>query len=82
MSVLGLHWRMRAFYSRGEWGPLSVSTQISVVVAHRLSCLAACGIFLDQGWNPPSSALVGGFLTTCATWEVQELVFTQGLVGG
>ena len=23
----------------------------SVVVAHRLSCPVACGIFLDQGWN-------------------------------
>ena len=26
--------------------------QISVVVAHELSCSAACGIFLDQGSNP------------------------------
>ena len=24
----------------------------SVVVAHRSSCSVACGIFLDQGWNP------------------------------
>ena len=24
----------------------------SVVVAHGLSCSAACGIFPDQGWNP------------------------------
>ena len=24
----------------------------SVVVAHRPSCSAACGIFPDQGWNP------------------------------
>ena len=24
----------------------------SVVVAHRLSCSSACGIFLDQGSNP------------------------------
>ena len=24
----------------------------SVAVAHGLSCSAACGIFLDQGWNP------------------------------
>ena len=27
-------------------------TQISIVVAHRLSCSAACGIFPDQGLNP------------------------------
>ena len=27
----------------------------SVVVVHRLSCSMACGIFLDQGWNPYSS---------------------------
>ena len=33
----------------------------SVVVAHRLSCSEACGIFLDQGSNPWSSALTGGF---------------------
>ena len=23
----------------------------SIAVAHRLSCSAACGVFLDQGWN-------------------------------
>ena len=23
-----------------------------VIMAHELSCPAACGIFLDQGWNP------------------------------
>ena len=32
-------------------------------VAHRLSCSAACGIFLDQGLNP-SPTLAGGFFTT------------------
>ena len=36
----------------------------SVVVAHRLSCSAACGIFSDQGWNPCPPALAGRFLTT------------------
>ena len=36
----------------------------SVVVAHGLSCSVACGIFLDQGSNPVSPALAGGFLTT------------------
>ena len=35
----------------------------SVVVAHGLSCSAACGIFPDQGLNP-CPALAGGFLTT------------------
>ena len=24
----------------------------SAAVAHGLSCFTACGIFLDQGWNP------------------------------
>ena len=33
-----------------------------VVVAHRLSCSAACKIF--QGFEPMSSASAGGFLTT------------------
>ena len=36
----------------------------SVVVASRLSCPMACGNFLDQGSNPMSPALAGGFLTT------------------
>ena len=35
----------------------------SVVVAHRLICPAACGIFLDQSSNC-SPALAGRFLTT------------------
>jgi len=36
----------------------------SVDVAHGLSYPAACGIFLDQGWNPSvTPELAGGFLT-------------------
>ena len=31
---------------------LGLQSAGSVVVAHELSCSAACGIFLDQGWNP------------------------------
>ena len=44
-----------AFAAPGLW-----STG-SVLVAHRLSCSEACGIFPDQGSNPWSSALTGGF---------------------
>ena len=33
---------------------LGLSSAGSVVVAHRLSCSAACGIFSDQGSNPCS----------------------------
>ena len=36
----------------------------SVVVAHRLSCSEACGIFPDQGSNPCPPALADGSLTT------------------
>ena len=36
----------------------------SVVLAHRLSCLAACRIFPDQGSNPCPLHWAGGFLTT------------------
>ena len=32
----------------------------SLVVVHRLSCSKACGIFLDQEWDPVSLALAGG----------------------
>ena len=54
-----------AFFSCGDWGLLSScgtmaslvaehgpwSARVSVVVAHRLSCPTAHGIFLDQGPN-------------------------------
>ena len=33
-------------------GARGLGTQASVVVAHGLSCSAACGIFPDQGSNP------------------------------
>ena len=36
----------------------------AIVVAHGLSCSAAYGIFPDQGSNPVSPALAGGFFTT------------------
>ena len=36
----------------------------SVVVVHRLSCSAACGIFLDQGSNPRPPELAGRFFST------------------
>ena len=36
----------------------------SIVVVHRLSCSAVCGIFLDQGVEPVSPALASGFFTT------------------
>ena len=39
---------------------LVAGTQASVTVAHRCSCLAACGILPDQGSNL-SIALAGGF---------------------
>ena len=35
----------------------------SIVVVHGLSCSTACGIFLDQGSNPMSPVLAGGFFT-------------------
>ena len=36
----------------------------SVIVAHRPSCSAACGILPDQGLEPVSPALAGRFSTT------------------
>ena len=33
-------------------GGQAISMQSSVIVAHRLSCSEACGIFLDQELNP------------------------------
>ena len=63
--MLGIRFCARAFCSCGEQGPLFIAvrgpltvaehrlqTRSSVVVAHRPSCSAACGIFPDQGSNP------------------------------
>ena len=52
--------RHAGFHSCGWWA----LEHSSVVVAHRLSCSVACGIFLDQGSNPVSPALAGRSLTT------------------
>ena len=38
----------------------------SLVVVHGLSCSAACGIFPDQGIEPVSPALAGGFLSVAS----------------
>ena len=67
MAVLGLRLCARAPFSCGKRGPLLIAVRGpltvtaslvvehrcsgSVVVAHGLSCSAACGIFPDQGSN-------------------------------
>ena len=59
--------RHAGFSSCGTWAQqlwLAGSRGQAVVVAHGLSCSAACGIFLDQGSNPCPLHLAGGFLTT------------------
>ena len=43
--------RCTGFSSCGVWAQ-QLWLAVSVVVAHRLSCSVACGIFLDQGSNP------------------------------
>ena len=40
------------------------SKRAPIVVAFELSGPVACGVFLDQGWNPRSPALAGRFFTT------------------
>ena len=65
MAALGLRFCARAFSSCSERGPLFTAVRGPfplrstgsrraglVVVAHGLSCSAACGIFPDQGSNP------------------------------
>ena len=44
-------------------GSVVAAPELSVVVAHGLSCSAACGIFLDEESNS-SSVLVGFFFFT------------------
>ena len=59
-TALGLHCCVPAFSSCSEWGLLSNCSAlaychfhgtISLVVADRLSCPLACGIFLEKGLN-------------------------------
>ena len=45
----------------GAW---ALGTQASAVVAHRLSCSAACGIFPRPGIEHVFPALAGRFLST------------------
>lgn len=58
--MLGLHCCAQTFSSFDEWGLLfSCSGLASLAgehrpqgfVAHGPSCIPACGVFLDQGWN-------------------------------
>ena len=42
----------------------TLGAQVSIVEIHWLSCSTARGIFLDQGSNSTSPALVGRFLAT------------------
>ena len=46
----------------------------SEIMAHGLSCSAACGIFLDQGLNL-SPALAGRFLTTAPPGKYHSILF-------
>ena len=47
-----------------------------MVVVHGLSCSEACGILPDQGSNPVSLALAGGFFTTEPPGKSCSFVFT------
>lgn len=49
--------------------PGSKSTGSVVLRMHRLSCSVACGALPDQGIEPVSPALAGGFFTTRVTGE-------------
>ena len=69
LAALGLRCCAQAFSSCSERGYPSLrctgSRARPSVVVHGLSCSTACGIFPDQGSNPPvSPAMADGFLTT------------------
>ena len=64
-TYLWLHWVLIALCGLFSCcGAQALGMQTSVVVVHGHCCPAACGIFLDQGSNPVSPALAGGFFTT------------------
>ena len=54
LAAWGLRCSVRASHCGGFscCGARALGTWASVVVAHGLSCSAACGIFPDQGSNP------------------------------
>ena len=56
--------RARAPGAGAQYLWLAGSRAQAQVVAHRLSCSAACGIFPRPGLEPMSPALAGEFLTT------------------
>ena len=61
LSGVRAPWRWRvgsAVVALGLWSARSV------VMPHRLRCPKVCGIILDQGSNPFSHTLTGGFFTT------------------
>ena len=57
----------------------SLKSTGSVTVAHRLSCPAACGIFLDQGSNQ-SPALQGRFLTTEPPGKPWKILYEEKIL--
>ena len=56
--------------------PGHLDMRASVVVVHGLSCPVACGIFLDQAWNPGPPALASGVLTTGSPWRSQDTLLS------
>ena len=51
-----------------------------IVVAHGLSCFAACGIFPDQRWKPVSPALSGRFFITVPLLTIYCIIIWAPLV--
>ena len=58
-----LFWLCRVFVALCRLS-LVAEKGLLFIVVFRLSCSAACEIFLDQGSNPRPPALAGGFLST------------------
>ena len=60
-APLALEYRPQGTWASAVAAPRLPSTD-STVVAHRLGCSLACGIFPNWGWNHVP-ALAGGFFT-------------------
>ena len=52
LSLVAASGGYSSLWCAGFFQQNALGAQASVVVAHGLSCSAACGIFLDQGSNP------------------------------
>ena len=72
--VFAVAHRLSLVAASGGSGGATLYLQSMGYRAYRLSCLMARGIFPDQGFEPVSPALAGGFLITGPTGKSRHIL--------